>query len=76
MCLCTAYVFIRKISHGSQEKVIDMDGRVIRDIKLLHNKKKHQLVTIAEACSYLGLPYDEVFRMINKHPKPSTKTSP
>ncbi|OBX23236.1 MULTISPECIES: hypothetical protein [Bizionia] len=38
---------------------------VIRDIKLLKKKKKHQLVTISEACEYLGLPYDEVFNSIN-----------
>ncbi|MFL0352396.1 hypothetical protein [Xanthomarina sp. GH4-25] len=39
---------------------------VIRDIKLLHKKDKHQLVTIREACDYLGLPYQDVFLMINK----------
>lgn len=39
---------------------------VIRDIKLLRKKEKHQLVTIAEACDYLGLPYQDVFLMINK----------
>ncbi|WP_417558498.1 hypothetical protein [Mesoflavibacter zeaxanthinifaciens] len=38
---------------------------VIRDIKLLKKKKKHQLVTIAEACDYLGLPYDVVIDMLN-----------
>lgn len=38
---------------------------VIKDIKLLHHKERHQLVTIAEACEYLGLPYDDVFKMIN-----------
>ena len=42
---------------------------VIRDIKLLRKKKKHQLVTIAEACDYLGLPYEDVFLMINKREK-------
>lgn len=38
---------------------------VIRDIKLLKKKEKHQLVTIAEACDYLGLPYDVVIDMLN-----------
>ncbi|WP_223033966.1 hypothetical protein [Hanstruepera marina] len=38
---------------------------VIRDIRLLHGKDKHQVITIAEACDYLGLPYAEVFKMIN-----------
>lgn len=42
---------------------------VIRDIKLLHKKDKHQLVTISEACDYLGLPYEDVFLMINKREK-------
>jgi hypothetical protein len=39
---------------------------VLRDIRLLHKKSKHQVVTIAEFCHYVGLPYEEVFRMINK----------
>jgi hypothetical protein len=45
---------------------------VLRDIRLLHGKDKHQVVTIAEACDYLGLPYTEVFKMINgRMPKTS-----
>ena len=43
---------------------------VLRDIKLLHKKQKHQLVTIKEACDYLGLPYEEVFELLNKRPLP------
>ena len=39
---------------------------IIRDIKLLHLKSKHQLVTIEEFCDYMGLPYTVVFNMINK----------
>ena len=38
---------------------------VIKDIKLLHRKERHQLVTIKEFCDFMGLPYDEVFRIIN-----------
>lgn len=38
---------------------------VLRDIRLLRKKKKHQLITIAEACDYLGLPYEEVSGMLN-----------
>lgn len=38
---------------------------ILRDIKLLHKKEKHQLVTIQEFCDYLGLPYEDVFKMIN-----------
>lgn len=39
---------------------------IIRDIKLLYKKRKHQLVTIKEFCDYMDLPYTEVFNMINK----------
>jgi hypothetical protein len=39
---------------------------VMRDIRLLHGKERHQPVTIAEACDYLRLPYQEVFNMINR----------
>ncbi|WMI69859.1 hypothetical protein [Mangrovimonas sp. YM274] len=39
---------------------------LIRDIKLLHHKDKHQLVTIKEFCEYTGLPYDDVFNVINQ----------
>jgi hypothetical protein len=39
---------------------------VMRDIRLLHHKERHQHATIAEACSYLGLPYHDVFNMINR----------
>lgn len=39
---------------------------VLRDIRLLHRKERHQLVTIAEACTYLGLSYQEVFNAINR----------
>ena len=38
---------------------------IVRDIKLLHKKKKHQLVTIKEFCDYMGLPFGDVFNMIN-----------
>ena len=38
---------------------------ILRDIKLLHHKQKHQLVTIKEFCDYMGLPYSEVYEMIN-----------
>ena len=39
---------------------------IIRDIRILHHKQSHQLVTIAEFCSYMGLSYQEVFNVINK----------
>mgnify|MGYP001798540458 CR=1 FL=1 len=39
---------------------------ILRDIRLLHKKKKHQLITISEACDYLGLPYDQVCEMLNR----------
>ena len=39
---------------------------LIRTIKDAYGKKKHQDVTIKEFCEYKGLPYMEVFHMINK----------
>ncbi|RYH72775.1 hypothetical protein EVU94_11210 [Flavobacteriaceae bacterium 144Ye] len=39
---------------------------ILKDIRLLHQKSKHQLITISEFCEYMGLPYEEVFNMINK----------
>lgn len=38
---------------------------VMRDIRLLLQKEKHQLITIAEACDYLGLPFQEVYDLLN-----------
>ena len=46
-----------KSSRGARE--------IVRDIKLLHKKKKHQLITIEEFCNYMDLPYQKVFNMIN-----------
>ena len=39
---------------------------VMKKIRLLHFKQSHQLVTISEACDYLGLSYQEVFNAINR----------
>ncbi|WP_223549320.1 hypothetical protein [Aestuariivivens sp. NBU2969] len=39
---------------------------VLRDIRLLSKKQKHQFVTIKEFCDYVGLPYEDVFNRINK----------
>ncbi|MGM5470791.1 hypothetical protein ACS386_10995 [Flavobacteriaceae bacterium LMO-SS05] len=49
-------------------KSISSSRELIRRIKDVHVKRKHQLVTIKEFCDYEGLPYDEVFNMINKIP--------
>ncbi|WP_274475872.1 hypothetical protein [Mangrovimonas aestuarii] len=40
---------------------------VIQDIKVLHKKEKHQLVTIREASDYLGLPYEDVIKVLNNY---------
>lgn len=42
---------------------------VLVDIKILHNKQKHQMVTIREFCEYMDLPYDDVNGMINRRKK-------
>ena len=47
---------------------------LLRDIKLLHHKQSHQLVTIEEFCTYTGLPFEGVFNMINNI-KPTTTNS-
>ena len=47
-------------------KSMSSSRALIRQIKDVYKKKKHQLVTIKEFCDYEGLPYDEVFNMINK----------
>jgi len=39
---------------------------LLKDIRQLHGKSRLQLVTISEFCDYLGLPFDDVFKMINK----------
>ncbi|WP_242131680.1 hypothetical protein [Aestuariivivens marinum] len=39
---------------------------VLRDIRLLLKKERHQLITIAEFCEHMGLPYEDVFNRINK----------
>ncbi len=38
---------------------------LLRDIRLLHKKDRHQLITIHEFCNHTGLDYDEVFKSIN-----------
>ncbi|GAA3784253.1 hypothetical protein GCM10022271_15770 [Corallibacter vietnamensis] len=39
---------------------------LVRTIKDVYQKKKHQVVTIREFCDYMGLEYDDVFNEINK----------
>ena len=45
---------------------ISSSRMLIRQIKDAYGKPKRQLVTIKEFCDYEGLPYEEVFNMINK----------
>ncbi|MFC4721174.1 hypothetical protein ACFO5O_02490 [Geojedonia litorea] len=49
-------------------KSLSSSRALIRLIKDAHGKSKRQLVTIKEFCDYEGLPYEEVFNMINKVP--------
>ena len=63
--------FMHRICIYSQD-IIWITGRseryaqeVMRDMRLMYHKDRHQHVTIAEACDYLGLPYEDVFNMIN-----------
>ena len=43
----------------------DTARRMLNVIKDAYGKQKHQSVTIREFCAYEGLPYDEVFAMLN-----------
>ncbi|MGV8813810.1 MAG: hypothetical protein ACOH2D_06830 [Gelidibacter sp.] len=38
---------------------------LLRTMKDVYNKKKHQAVTIREFCEYMALPFDDVFNMVN-----------
>jgi hypothetical protein len=38
---------------------------ILRKIKTLHNKQKHQLVSVAEFCDFIGLNTDEVEQKLN-----------
>lgn len=38
---------------------------ILRKIKALHNKQKHQLVSVAEFCDFIGLNTDEVEQKLN-----------
>ncbi|REE24455.1 hypothetical protein DFQ09_104226 [Winogradskyella pacifica] len=41
---------------------------LVRTIKDIHGKAKHQALTIREFCNYMDLPYEETFNMINNIP--------
>jgi hypothetical protein len=45
--------------------------KLMRTIRDVHEKQKHQSVTIREFCDYKGLPYDETFDSINGKTVPS-----
>jgi hypothetical protein len=38
--------------------------QLIRDMKVYYKKQSHQIVTIREACKYLGINYDEVMKIL------------
>ena len=38
---------------------------LVRTIKDAYAKEKHQALTIREFCEYKGLPYTDVFNMVN-----------
>jgi len=39
--------------------------KLIKTIKDVHGKKKHQPITIRMFCDFMDLPYEEVFKMVN-----------
>ncbi|REG87718.1 hypothetical protein [Winogradskyella sediminis] len=38
---------------------------LVRTIKDALEKEKHQVLTIREFCDYMGIPFEDVFNMIN-----------
>jgi len=38
---------------------------LVRTMKDVYDKEKHQAITIREFCDYTGVPYEDVFNMIN-----------
>ena len=38
---------------------------LIKHIKVLHNKEKHQSVTIKEFCNYMDFPFEDINDMIH-----------
>lgn len=49
-------------------KSISSSRQLIRTIKDVYGKRKHQPVTIKEFCEYEGFPYEEVYNIVNKIP--------
>lgn len=62
---------MKKLCINSAEVAIILDKgissaqKILRTIKDVHKKAKHQQVTIREFCEYENLPYEEVFNMLN-----------
>lgn len=56
-------------------KSISSSQELIRTIKDVYGKEKHQVVTIREFCEYEGLLYQDVFNMINNIPLPDDRHS-
>ncbi len=40
--------------------------KLLRTIRDVYGKQKHQSVTIKEFCEYQDLPFEDIFNMINK----------
>ncbi|MEP5253972.1 MAG: hypothetical protein ABJQ39_02855 [Winogradskyella arenosi] len=38
---------------------------LVRTMKDVYDKEKHQDITIREFCNYMGIPFEDVFYMIN-----------
>ena len=53
----------------------DTARRLLRVIKDAYGKQEHQCVTIREFCDYEGIPFDEVFAMINGLPYSPQKSA-
>ena len=38
---------------------------LVRTMRVVYKKRRHQAITIKEFCNHMDLPYDEIFEMIN-----------
>lgn len=55
-----------KLITGKSER---QSRNILNDIKVFYKKEKHQLVTIQEFCTYMGLNYEDVTSYLKINPK-------
>jgi hypothetical protein len=38
---------------------------LVRTMRVIYKKRRHQSITIKEFCDYMDFPYEDIFQMIN-----------